>query len=82
MYPDSGYDGLAYLNAGQCLLDMSVRLDGKEQERSDKLLVSGMRLLATAAGTYNQGDAKKRYRENKARYEEIMAKSGEKPEGK
>ncbi len=73
MYPDSGYDGLAYLNAGQCLLDMSVRLQGKEQARSDQLLVNGMRLLATAAGTYKQGDAAKRYRENKARYEEIMA---------
>lgn len=80
MYPDSGYDGLAYLNAGQCFLDMSMRLDGKEQEKSDKFLVSGMRLLATAAGTWKEGDAAKRYRENKARYEEIMAKSGEKPE--
>jgi tetratricopeptide (TPR) repeat protein len=78
MYPDSGYDGLAYLNAGQCLLDMSMRLQGKEQDTSDKLLVNGMRLLATAAGTYKVSDAAKRYRENKARYEEIMAKSGEK----
>jgi tetratricopeptide (TPR) repeat protein len=78
MYPDSGFDGLAYLNAGQCFLDMSARLAGKEQEKSDKLLVNGMRLLATAAGTYKVGDAAKRYRENKARYEEIMAKSGEK----
>lgn len=93
MYPDSGYDGLAYLNAGQCFLDMSLRLDGKEQEKSDKFLVDGMRLLATAAGTYKQGDAAKRYRENKARYDALMAQEAggteevaagepEKPEGK
>lgn len=80
MYPDSGYDGIAYLNAGQCFLDMSGALVGKDQETSDKLLVRGMRLLATAAGTYKMGDAGKRYREHKARYEEILGKSGEKPE--
>jgi len=76
MYPNTGYEGLAYFNAGQCFLDMSMRLDGKEQEKSDKLLVKGMRLLATAAGNYKVGDAAKRYRENKKRYDEIMAKEG------
>ncbi|HEX5138700.1 MAG TPA: hypothetical protein VFY93_17140 [Planctomycetota bacterium] len=80
MYPDSGYDGIAYFNAGQCFLDMSGALAGKDQEKSDQLLVRGMRLLATAAGNYKVSDAAKRYRENKARYEEILAKSGEKSE--
>jgi len=74
MYPDSGYDGLAYLNAGQCFLDMSMRLNGKDQAKSDQCLVQGMKLLAIAAGNYKQGDAAKRYRENKKRYDEIMAK--------
>ena len=73
IYPDSGYDGLAYLNAGQCLLDMSMRLEGKEQAKSDKYLVDGMKLLATAALTYRQADAAKRYKENKARYDAIIA---------
>jgi len=80
MYPDSGYDGIAYFNAGQCFLDLSGALVGKDQEKSDQLLVRGMRLLATAAGTYKVSDAAKRYRENKTRYEAILAKSGEKPE--
>ncbi len=74
MYPDSGYDGLAYFNAGQCFLDMSMRLEGKDQAKSDDFLVDGMKLLATAAGTYRQGDAAKRYKENKQRYDAIMAK--------
>jgi tetratricopeptide (TPR) repeat protein len=80
MYPDSGYDGIAYFNAGLCFLDLSGRYEGtgegKNQELSDKLFVDGMKLLATAAGTYKQADAAKRYREpaNKQRYEAIMAK--------
>jgi tetratricopeptide (TPR) repeat protein len=74
MYPDSGYDGLAYFNAGQCFLDMSMRLEGKDQAKSDEFLVDGMRLLATAAGQYRQAEAAKRYRENKPRYDAILAK--------
>jgi hypothetical protein len=75
MYPDSGYDGLAYNNAGQCLLDMSMRLEGKDQAKSDDFLVDGMKLLATAAGPpYRQTDAARRYRENKPRYDAILAK--------
>jgi len=72
MYPDSGVEGLAYFNAGQCFIDMSGRLEGKDQAKSDKYLVDGMKLLATAAGQYRQADAAKRYRENKARYEAII----------
>jgi tetratricopeptide (TPR) repeat protein len=78
MYPDSGFDALAYLNAGQCFLDMSGR-EAKDPVKSDQLLVKGMRLLATAAGTYKSGDAAKRYRENKERYDAIVAKEGDKP---
>lgn len=74
MYPESGYDGLAYSNAGQCYLDLSMRLDGKDQAKSDDFLVDGMKLLATAAGQYRQADAAKRYRENKPRYDAILAK--------
>ncbi len=79
MYPDSGYDGLAYFNAGQCFLDMSGRLEGKDQAKSDKYLVDGMKLLATAAGTWRQADAAKRYRENKARYDAVVAAAGQTP---
>lgn len=76
MYPDSGYDGLAYLNAGTCFLDMSGQFDGKDQAKSDDYLVKGMQLLATAAGRYRNPEAAKRYRENKPRYEAVTAKTG------
>jgi Tfp pilus assembly protein PilF len=74
MCPDSGYEASAYLNAGQCFLDMSGR-ETKDQARSDMLFMNGMKLLATAAGTYRDQDASKRYREpaNKARYEALQA---------
>jgi tetratricopeptide (TPR) repeat protein len=82
MYPNTGYEGLAYFNAGQCFLDMSGRLDGgKDQEKSDDYLVKGMRLLGTAAGNYRVADAAKRYRENKKRFDDVLAKMGEKEEG-
>jgi tetratricopeptide (TPR) repeat protein len=83
MYPGSGYDALAYLNAGQCFLDMSGRLAaGKEPEKSDQCLVDGMKLLAIAAGPpYRQPDARKRHAENKQRYDEIMAKGATSSEG-
>ncbi len=75
MYPDTGYDGLAYFNAGQCFLDMSGRLEGKDPAKSDKCLVDGMKLLATAAAPpHRVADAARRYRENKQRYDEILAK--------
>ena len=51
--------------------------EAKDPVKSDQLLVKGMRLLATAAGTYKSGDAAKRYRENKERYDAIVAKEGE-----
>jgi Tfp pilus assembly protein PilF len=75
MCADSGYEGPAYLNAGQCLLDMSGR-ETKDQARSDMLFLNGMKLLATAAGTYKQADAGKRYRDpaNKARFDALQAK--------
>ena len=73
MCPDSGYEGTAYLNAGQCLLDMSGR-ETKDPARSDELFKDGMKLLGTAAGTYKQADAAKRYRENKSRYDGLLAK--------
>ncbi len=75
MYPDTGYEGLSYFNAGQCFLDMSMRLEGKDQEKSDKCLVDGMKLLGTAAAPpYRVADAQRRYRENKPRYDAIVAK--------
>lgn len=75
MYPDSGYEGLAYLNAGTCFLDLSMHLEGKDQAKSDKFLLDGMKLLAIAAGPpHRQPDAVKRYRENKQRYDEIVAR--------
>jgi hypothetical protein len=76
MCPDSGAEGPAYLNAGQCLLDMSGR-ETKDQARSDMLFLNGMRLLATAAGPYRQADAAKRYRDpaNKARLDALQARA-------
>jgi hypothetical protein len=73
MYPDSVYDGIAYHNAGNCFIDLSGRLEGKDQAKSDDYLVKGMQLLATAAGRYRNADAAKLYRKNKERYDKIMA---------
>jgi len=76
MYPDSGYDGTAYHNAGQCFIDMSGRLEGTDQAKSDEYLVDGMRLLGTAAGRYGVKEAAKVYGEHKKRYDAIVAKEG------
>ena len=76
MYPDSGYDGTAYHNAGQCYIDMSGRLEATDQAKSDEYLVKGMKLLGTAAGRYRNPEAGKVYREHKKRYDAIVAKEG------
>lgn len=86
MYPGSGYDGDGYLNAGMCFLDMSGK-PGLDPAQADTLFLSGMKLLDIAARSpYRIQDAQKRFRENKSRYDALMAKEGgeastEPPEG-
>jgi tetratricopeptide (TPR) repeat protein len=76
MYPDTAYEGSAYHNAGLCFVDMSGRLDGKDQAKSDDYLIKGMRLLGTAAGRFKNAEAAKVYRQHKKRYDDLMAKQG------
>ncbi|MHC4971072.1 MAG: tetratricopeptide repeat protein [Planctomycetota bacterium] len=78
MYPDQpAYVAHALFNAGQCFLDMSGRA-ADDQAKSDKYLVSAMKLFAQCAGRYRGQPpavgAAKAYRANKKRYEEIRAK--------
>ena len=70
--------GAARLNAGQVLIDMSGRLDGKpaEQAKSDELLVAGMKLLAECI-TKNRGsgaakNARGIWKRNKTRYDSVV----------
>ena len=77
LYGNSLVSGAARLNAGQVLIDMSGRLDGKpaEQAKSDKLLLSGIKLLAECI-TKNRGSgaaksARSVWKQNKARYDKI-----------
>ncbi len=77
LYPRSAVAASALLNAGQVLIDMSGRLNGTpaDQERSDELLVGGMRLLSECGsrhrGSSSAARAKATWKANKARYEAI-----------
>ncbi|MBW2415270.1 MAG: tetratricopeptide repeat protein [Deltaproteobacteria bacterium] len=79
MYPnEAGYVAHALLNAGQCFLDMSGRMDKTpEQATSDKYLINAMKLLAQCAGRYRGYDparaAAKAYRAHKPRFDAIRA---------
>jgi len=77
LFPDTGYVAAALQNAGNCFIDMSLRLLDKEPAKSDEYLVKGMKLLYDCAarhkGTPAGRGAAKVYREHKKRYEKILA---------
>lgn len=81
LYPnESNYVANALLNAGQCFLDMSMRVKD-DQAKQDQYLVHGMKLLAECAGRHRGStparNAATTYRKNKAMYEEALKRLGQ-----